>query len=246
MSNISLFRLATATFSGIVSVVDQSFAGIKTFTSGLKVSATAVTALARIAYQSAINTNAAMIQHTIASTANYAIGVDSSNTFVLGNLSAADTWDKKALVIMNSGTVSAPLGFSVPTAAVASTNVYSGSWNATVSGAVNVDGGNAGVVVIGGSGTFMRVGNMVTAGFTANIDPTTAANTVTSFEFTLPVTTTTSQSQNVNGVIATGESTLNTAGVIKGVTGTSRGKAAFRAQTSSNDEYKIHFSYLVE
>jgi hypothetical protein len=95
------------------------------------------------------------------------------------------------------------------------------------------------------NGQYMRVGNVVTASFTCNIDPT-SAGMASSFEFTLPVATTISASQKITGIIASGESTTNAVGSVKGVAGNNTGKCSIIPGSATNDEYKIHFSYLVE
>ncbi len=93
---------------------------------------------------------------------------------------------------------------------------------------------------------YMRVGNTVFVQGIIIVDPTTASNTATEVDISLPIASNLTTSTDVSGFCSATDSTISEHGFINADTSNDRAKAQFKAGSAANHGLSFSFSYMVQ
>jgi hypothetical protein len=124
-SGVPTLHYNNTTSGTLATLGAQTFTGLQTFNAGATIASGQVlrvggtnpaTALGRIAYQSPISTDSALIHHVITGAVNFGYGVDTNNYITIGTLTALDTWGVKGFQMSNAGHVFLNAGATVSAA----------------------------------------------------------------------------------------------------------------------------------
>jgi hypothetical protein len=117
--------------------------------------------------------------------------------------------------------------------------VYSGTWTGTTTNSTNV---SASSFI---SGTYIRVGNVVTVYFQLSVTNTSASGTLSLLELSLPVASNLTSANDLNGVGIKNNSTPSHA-ALYGSAANDRAVIQFNCQTASADSLFGSFQYVVK
>jgi hypothetical protein len=171
---------------------------------------------------------------------NWAVGGDNSDSdsFVWANSTALGTTNR--LVLTTDGRLYGTALHNNAGSVTGTTNQYiaSGTWTPTLSAQVNLGASTI------NDGQWMRVGNVVTASFNLT-QALTANNTISGFEFSLPIASNFTNIGNLSGAMGRRGGAGSESGTVIASVANDTGVVSFFALTLGSNIMSIVFTYVI-